>query len=148
MTGEDILLFITTGRIRDITLGMTINEVKEKLGQPEEVIGDSKAGYLIYGIVRIGYFGSEVDELGLRFYKHINTSISLNYEDDGESFEISAHTKINEVIRLMNYKGITWDCYDKTNSDYFIICSKIKVAIVFDLYDGSLFMINFIRNAI
>jgi len=148
ITGDDILSFIITGEIQGIRVGMTINEVKEKLGEPEEVIGDPKAGYLMYGIVRVGYRGYSIDELALLFNKHTDISISLDYKDDGEYFEISEHTKINEVIRLINYRGISWDCYDKNNSDYFTIRSERKVAIVFDLYDGSLFMISYLRDAI
>src|SRR5689334_4788263 len=148
MTGDDILSFITTGEIQGIRTGMTINEVKEKLGQPEKVIGDSKAGYLMYGIVRVGYWGDSVDELALIFNKHTDITISLDYKDDEVYFEISARSKINEVIRLLNYKEINWDCYNKGDTDYFIIRSVIKAAIIFDLYDGSLFMISYMQRAI
>jgi hypothetical protein len=148
VTGEDVLLFLTTGEIQGIRVGMTIDEVKEKLGQPREVIGDSNVGYLMYGIFRIGYRGNIIDEMALFFYKYPDVSICLDYKDDEEHFEISAGTKINEMIRLMNYKGIRWDCYDKSNSDYFTVRSEIKVALIFDLYDGSLFMISYLQDAI
>lgn len=150
ITGDEILSFFITGEMQGIRVGMTIDEVTEKLGQPEEVIGNSEAGYgyLMYGIVRIGYWEDSIDELGLLFHKHIDTNIKLDYIDDEEHFKISAGTKINEVIRLMNYRGISWDCYNKTDSDYFTIRSEGKVAIIFDLYKGSLFMISYVRDAI
>jgi len=148
ITGDEMLSFIITGEIKGIRVGMTIEEVNEKLGRPDEEIGDSEAGYLMYGIVRIGYCRNSIDELGLLFHKHIDINIKLDYIDDEEYFEINANTKIHEMIRLMNYRRISWDCYNKTDSDYFTIRSEHKVAIIFDLYNGSLFMISYLRDAI
>jgi hypothetical protein len=148
MTGDEILSFIITGEWQGIRVGMTIDEVNGKLGRPDDVIGDSQVGYLMYGIFRIGYRGNIIDEMALFFYKDPDVCICLDYKDDEEYFEISAHAKINEVIRLMNYRGISWNCYDKSNSDYFTIRSESKVAIVFDLYDGSLFMISYLQDAV
>lgn len=150
ISGEEMLSFIITGEIKGIRVGMTINEVTEKLGQPDDEIGNWEEGYgyLMYSIFRIGYIGNTINEMALFFYKDPDVSICLDYKDDEEHFEINAHTKINEVIRLMNYKGISWDCYDKTDSDYFTMRSERKVAIIFELYKGSLFMISYVRDAI
>lgn len=145
-----MLSFIITGEIKGIRVGMTLNEVTEKLGQADDETGDSKVGYgyLMYGIFRIGYIGNTINDLALFFYKDPDVRICLDYKDDEEYFEINAHTKINEIIRLMNYRGISWDCYAKTDSDYFTIRSERKVAIIFDLYEGSLFMISYVRDAV
>jgi hypothetical protein len=147
MTGEDVLAFIKDGEIKGIRNGMPINYVIEKLGQPDDIIGDVNAGYLMFGSVRVGYLKDVVNELAILF-----EGKDIAYKTDAgelyDSIQVSGHTQIHEFIALLNSRKILWDCYDKSNLDYFIIRSEIKVAIVFDLYDGSLFMISCLQDAI
>lgn len=146
MTGEDVLGFIKTGEIKGIKLGVTVAEVYEKLGQPDENNSDLKAGYLSYGLFTLGYFDDVIDELAMLFYKNKATSFVTNENEFGEIAEINGDTKINEFIYLLNSRGFLWDCYNRINLDYFIIRSEIGVGVVFDLNDGTLNKISYTKN--
>lgn len=146
MTGEDILDFIKVGEIKGIKLGMSITEVYEKLGQPKENAGDLKVGYLIYGIFSLGYFDGIIDELAILFHKNKATSFATKENEFGEVAEINGDMKINEFIYLLNSRGFLWDCYNKSNLDYFIVRSEAGVGTLFDLYDGTLHKISYTKN--
>lgn len=147
MTGEEVLGFINAGEIMGIKIGMTVAEVYEKLGQPEELVGDSNVGYLEYGIISFGYFGNVIDELAIRFYKNKTIRFVTKETEFGEAGKIDGDTKINEFIYLLNSRSLLWDCYDKSNLDYFIVRSGVGVGIVFDLDDGNLNRISYAKNA-
>lgn len=145
MTGDDVLDFIKKGAIKGLTLGMPLIVVNEKLGRPDENVGDFKSGYLTYGIFSVGYFDDLIDELAILFYKNKMVSLITKENEFGELNEINAETKINEFIYFLNSNGVLWDCYDKGNLDYFIIRSEVGVSIVFDLHDGTLNKISFVQ---
>jgi hypothetical protein len=81
-----------------ISLGMPIEKLQEIYGAPNEVIGDSSAGYLNYGYIRVGYFDDYVDEVAIMFDG--DPQFKLEIEELEEIKCISGQTTINQFVHV------------------------------------------------
>ena len=137
----DIVMFIRQGFVREgIGFGMSIKELKEKIGDPDSVIGDTIRGYLMYDCLRFGYLDDIVDEIAILFCVDDNFRLKINLENvDDEITVIAGTTKINEFIKLLSINGINWQSqYRKNELDYVSIHVENKSAATFELQTGFL----------
>ena len=137
----DIVMFIREGFVQEgIGFGMSIKELKEKIGDPDSVIGDNIRGYLMYGCLRFGYLDDFVDQIAILFYVDDTTKFNINLENiEGEITSICGTTKINEFIKLLSVNGIKWQSqYQKNELDYVSIHVEDKSAATFELQKGFL----------
>ncbi|CAA0248210.1 hypothetical protein R5N98_03750 [Tenacibaculum maritimum] len=140
-------------RLKGIFLGDNVKMVSNKLGKPEEIIGDKYGGYLYYNELRFGYDDCQkINELSIEFsrlekkYKFENLETELQGVLFSSSFKISAKTRIHEFIKFINFLKIVWEADSTPDNNYFIVRVKSGPVAVFDLEDGKLFRISVVTS--
>ena len=132
----DLTGFIKKGNINSkIFLGMSIEEVISLLDKDYERIGNMQSGYIQVAELRIGYFGTKVDEIALMYF---DTDIEHLVVGEYGSCSISKKTQIHELVQVLNYNGVEWKSYKETDLDYFYIRAHNGVTSIFDLDSGML----------
>ena len=142
--------FLKQGKkLNSIQMGMSVEDVYKKLGEPDEIIGDYNNGYLHYSEFRYGYDKTRVIcEMSIEFnfldkkYKFENLENERYGEIFYESFKISSKTKIHKFIRFLNYLKLSWSADNSGDKENFTIKLKPGPFIVFDLQDGTPFRIS------
>jgi len=124
----------------DISLGMSIEKLQEIYGAPNEIGGDSSAGYLNYGYIRVGYLGDYVDEVAIMFDD--DPQFKLEIEELKEIKCISGQTTINQFVHVLNYAGLRWFSeYRENHLDYISITVEAGSEVLFDLETGHIMRI-------
>ena len=144
---QDILKLMREGfSHEEIRFGMPIKELRTKLGEPNNAIGDSQMGYLTYDLLRIGYYSDVVDEIAILFEEEDHWVFKLNLEElNGEIDTITNGTKINEFIKLFNTHGFMWRSQYRNNEmDYVSISVEHGSEVLFDLETGLIKRIAFV----
>jgi len=119
----------------DISIGMSLEKLEEKYGTANEVVGDSNAGYLNYGYIRVGYFGGYVDEVAIMF--NDDPQFKIEIEELEEMKFIDGETNINQFVHILNYAGIRWSSeYRKNHLDYISFTIEAGSDVLFDLETG------------
>ena len=136
---NEFIDFLKNGKtLLGISLNQTVDSVYRLLGDPINVIGDKKIGFLEYQQgVRFGYFDDQVDEIGVKFFG--NNNINIPVDISGEDLEIfTENTKNHDFIRVLNFAGIQWKSHDEKNLDVFCIKTIANVYVLFDLETGNI----------
>lgn len=129
-----------------INLQDPLEKVNLKFGNPTKIVGDSRAGYLYFGAIRIGYFGDFVDEIAIEFKKR-NTKFRISIEQlKDEITEVNWKTKIHQFIHVMNYSKINWNTHNTKDDDYFYLKLESGLFAIFYLYSGDLNLITMART--
>jgi len=124
----------------NISLGMPLETLEGNFGKAKERVGDSNAGYLNYDYVRVGYFGSYVDEVAILFDD--NPQFKIEIEGLEEVKIINGETTIKEFLHILNYAGICWSSqYRKIHLDYISITIEAASEVLFDLQTGCIMRI-------
>ncbi|GGX35760.1 hypothetical protein [Aquimarina muelleri] len=142
--------FLKQGKkLNNIHMGMSVEDVYNKLGEPDEIVGDDNNGYLHYKEFRYGYNVSRsICEMSIEFnylenkYKFKGLENEQYGEIFYESFTISSKTKIHKFLRFLNYLKLSWEADSSGDKENFTIKLKPGPFIVFDLQDGTPFRIS------
>lgn len=119
----------------NISIGMSLEELDKIYGPADEVIGESKAGYLKYGDVRVGYFGDYIDEVAIIFDK--NPQFKIEVVGLEELKYVDREMNMNQFIHVLNYAGLRWSAkYRDNHLDYVSICIEAGSEVLFDLETG------------
>ncbi len=98
---------------------MSIEEVISFLDKDYERIGNMQSGYIQVAELRIGYFGTKVDEIALMYF---DTDIEHLVVGEYGSCSISKSTNTLSLSRpTSSYNGVEWKSYKETDLDYFYI---------------------------
>lgn len=147
---EDILLVLSKGfKIDDVFIGMTISELKRKIGEPSKEYGNDECGYLFYEHIRFSYLGDVIDEISVVFEGNNNLNFKLKEEYwtvlVGDS--ISSKTTLNQFLQILNHYGIKWRCqYELAHLDYVSVVCESGVAVTFELDEGKILKLVFAPN--
>ena len=142
--------FLKKGKeLNNIHVGVSIEHVYNILGEPDEVIGDKKNGYLHYQENRYGYDEKgKVIEMSIEF-----TRLKVKYDFHNlesehygisiqKSFSINTKTKIHKFIAFLNFLQLDWEANSKLDKDYLTIKISSGAYILFDLHDGKSYRIS------
>lgn len=148
--------FLKHGKsLNNIHMGMKVEDVIYKLGEPDEIVGDSTNGYLYYREYRFGYNLKRcVSEISIEFVRLENKYKFKNLESEryglifNESFSIGSKTKIHKFIRFLNHLKIPWKADSLGDKDNFILSLSNGPFVIFDLQDGTLFRISVMADII
>lgn len=140
---ESEFIEIIRGSYNSVCLNQSVQDVKEKYGEPSEIVGDSISGFLHYGPLRFGYGTNElIYEIGFYFPSAPDEGIELNIGEE-EKIVITQSTLLHEFIYLLNSLGIKWNSkgYDLPYGIQIII-EESNTLIKFDIYDGNIISIK------
>jgi hypothetical protein len=141
---DDVFKFLKNGmHLGAISIGMSTHEIKEKYGEPTSITGSDDVGYFFYNEIRLGFWGDKIDEIAIIFDKDfVSFSFYLELLESIQSLDSS--TKLNEVILILNFLDINWECkYDKHNREYLFVETSGKVWIIFDLEENRIVKISY-----
>ena len=143
---HDIISLMRDGFYHDdINFGMSVKDLKKRLGSPDGIIGDSQMGYLIYNPLRIGYLGDIVDGIVILFDNEHDFRFNIDFDNlEGENDAIRKDMKIHELIKVFNNNGVMWSAqYQKNELDYVSINVEKGSEVLFDLDTGYINRIGF-----
>jgi len=141
---DDVFKFLKNGmHLGAISIGASTREIKEKYGEPTSITSSDDVGYFFYKEIRLGFWGDKIDEIAIIFDKDfVSFSFYLELLESIQSLD--SYTKLNEVILILNFLDINWECkYDKNNREYLFIETSGKVWIIFDLEENRIVKISY-----
>jgi len=138
ITDIDFMQFLTQGdSLRGISLNDSVGKLYGLLGQPIEIVGDKKAGFLHFKGLRYWYVEDEIAEMAIIFYNEDDLKFSIVNELN-EEFTISNLMFLHEFMYFLSSIPINWECRGSKYQNGCTLIVKKKIYIEFDLETGFL----------